>query len=357
MTVTQSALDIIALISSISKGSVPYLYGWSYGTYLLNRIIQLQSDIADKYIFEGLCPPGLCKWDVFEANSNAVGISFLEMCGASSSTCKKFLGPRPAVTAQLIIEQLNYGTLPCLAKLTHPLSAMRLKSLLGNFLSSWYGRSVIAPILKRLLHCSANDAAEVDKVLSFGGELEGKGGAIPADVYISLVGTHIIVSELLTYQPSTSLDLTKLGTQLSYTDDNLVFSLNQGLGTFISDWPIYRTDIYYNQFGGTSKPYLVLHGELDPQTSYGFFRSAKSYGPNGLAVSVPYGPHHTTASESSTGFGRECSLSVLVSFLEGNPNTSCLDNIPGPDFEGTSPEVLNISNFLWGRTNIWGDTE
>lgn len=87
----------------------------------------------------------------------------------------------------------------------------------------------------------------------------------------------------------------------------------------------------------TSKPYLVLHGELDPQTSYGFFLSAANqFGSNGISVSVPYGPHQPTAFEagSTATVGTQCSLNILIGFLGGkNVPTECLATIPPPDFE------------------------
>lgn len=65
----------------------------------------------------------------------------------------------------------------------------------------------------------------------------------PDDVSFTAVGTHIIVSELLTGSPTKLLNLADLGTKLSHADDTLILSLNQKLGHLIDSWPYYATGI------------------------------------------------------------------------------------------------------------------
>lgn len=264
-----------------------------------------------------------------------------------------------------------------------------LNPRVGNFLSTWNAKAFIPALIKRLYYCSDQDAAEINMILKMLPSTEenhqmqfipnlalnlqrslfpshnflfsnsvplSAASPFPPDVYMSAVGFHIIISELMTEKKVANI--TEFANYLSHGDDTLAFSMNQKFGPVIIDWPTYKLDEYYNNFGVTKKPYLVIHGELDPQTSYAFFMQAsRKFGSNGIQVSVPYGPHHTSDEVMFTAVGASCSLGMITSFVAtgGVGDTSCLQDIPPPDFEGVTPQMQAISNYFFGTPHVWGD--
>lgn len=236
---------------------------------------------------------------------------------------------------------------------------------------------IVPPLVKRLFYCSDQDVKELNKFLSFVPSSDSKSKkdehlkgethvrelfpeAFPPDVYLSLVGSHIINSELLTVIPNP--DLSVLEEKAKHADDALTFSLGQTSTLQPSHWPRYQLDKkYYDTFGVTDRPYMVIHGELDPQTSYGFFmQTRKSWGPKEFAVSVPYGPHQS--SDDGPGQhaeGATCTRKILTDFIleveGGSVNTACLKEIPFPDFEGVTKSSQMISQYLFGTTSLWGE--
>lgn len=270
----------------------------------------------------------------------------------------------------------------------------------GNFLSTWNGKAIVPAILKRIFRCSDKDVEQLnvlinflpgtanekrasrgDKIISFARDLayafdprrnifhktendvhfrpQGKSSDnFPPDVYMSAVGIHIIISELLTAKKYSNV--TEFAEYISHGDDTLAFSMNQKFGSVIIGWPKYNLDEYFNFFGVTTKPYLVLHGELDPQTSYSFFMqtSKTTYGPNSIRLSVPYAPHQTSFEIPFPAFGATCMMNILTSFVKtGTVDSDCMDQIPPPDFEGKSPQVQAIVKYFWGTTDLWGDDQ
>eukprot|EP01129_Flabellula_baltica_P008482 TRINITY_DN3374_c0_g1_i1.p1 TRINITY_DN3374_c0_g1~~TRINITY_DN3374_c0_g1_i1.p1 ORF type:complete len:483 (-),score=86.44 TRINITY_DN3374_c0_g1_i1:36-1484(-) len=340
-TTTQAAYDVIRLIETFSSGKDVTLYGWSYGSYLANRVLQINSNIASRVILEGTCTPDTCKFDHFDKNTNIAGMNGLNLCPQYSQSCKKYLRSYPNEMAGLIFQLLDSRRLPCYQKLEDNIDSEKLRSTLGGLIGKEGGIVGIGPILKRLYYCSDSDAEQLRYLLS---------KYATEDVpYSYVLGNNIIMGEMLTLNPTPPNP-----TQFLENQKDLFFSMGQTLFlayTISSDWPVYPSSPLYNQYAHTNTPILLLSGELDPQVSHSFSIEASQRYKSSTLISVPFSPHHPTMNTDG------CAMHIMKQFILTNTTNdiSCLQKIPPPDYEGTTQSSQQLSQDLFGTPNLWNN--
>ena len=134
-------------------------------------------------------------------------------------------------------------------------------------------------------------------------------------------------------------------------------------------WNNYPLDEYYNKYGNTSKPLLITHGTLDPQTMFEWGQTAFSHyvtssnstsTNNKYFVEIPYAVHATAfpgRSQTADGKNPSCVSDIISSFfasIGGQPDTSCLQQLVTPDFAATSDPVIALSVEYFGTEDAWG---
>jgi len=119
-------------------------------------------------------------------------------------------------------------------------------------------------------------------------------------------------------------------------------------------WPLYNPNpATFRRFAQPDIPVIILSGTLDPNTPHGlgtWFQMG--LGPNATLVTVPYAAHGTVNPDAP------CVLALAAEFLGSfgkSLNTSCLNTIPVPDFEGDRPETAALSMHYFDTTALWND--
>lgn len=89
---TNAAFDVINLIDILrEKDKQVFIYGGSYGTYWIQRMLQIDPNIANGVILDSVCPAADCFLDDFDANQNFMGMQIMEICN-QDAVCSEKLG-------------------------------------------------------------------------------------------------------------------------------------------------------------------------------------------------------------------------------------------------------------------------
>ena len=106
---------------------------------------------------------------------------------------------------------------------------------------------------------------------------------------------------------------------------------------------------------------LILNGDVDKAIMHG---DAEAYardvdGFNVRFWTVPHAAHTTVGQSPVVGGGPACGARIVASFVgAGNKSApldvSCLRNLAGLDFEGTTAKTLANVAFFFNVTSLWG---
>ena len=106
---TESARDLGRLIEATRQpGQQVFVWGVSYGAFLVNRYLQLFPDQPSGIIIDGIVPADW-SFSEFDAGVDLIGRRLLDRC-AQDPTCSSFLGPNPEMVAEDLIQKWQPGT-------------------------------------------------------------------------------------------------------------------------------------------------------------------------------------------------------------------------------------------------------
>ncbi|NLH51175.1 MAG: lysophospholipase [Myxococcales bacterium] len=363
---TNAAYDVSVLIEAVRESGVPvYVYGGSYGTYWLQRLLQLSPQRIDGAILDSICSPGFTKLDEYDPHFNEIGHQIMDTC-ATDATCAEKLGTidaDPWTALGKVYEKIDAGDL-CLA--LGDVDRTLLREGLGLLETDYFLRVVIPSVIYRLNRCAPKDVLALNNLLTI---LEGKKKIITDPDKLAsdyTLGTSIILAEL--YGDTTYAEALNFVNQA-------YFSVDAGLliGEIFDwgQWPIYPDDGYMNRWADTDVPLLMLNGDFDPQTTLSMATPAGEHftGSAQTFVTVPYSPHGViTGSPTPTAIAAyfendletfltsTCGAQMIFDFLAdptGPVDTECLAAIPPLEFSGDSLVNQYMSLALYGTTDMW----
>jgi len=171
-SITNAAHDLVnavAVSRSRSNGTAYAVMGYavSYGTLLLQRSLQLNSQLFDAVHLDGVCAPELARIEYASNAVDAVGAQLLDSC-ASNSKCNQRLSDRPLTALDQLYEQIRSGRLPCADQLGAAVlnGTELIQETFGYFLEDPIQRLLIAPAVSRLLRCNRDDVKALKKMFS-----------------------------------------------------------------------------------------------------------------------------------------------------------------------------------------------
>ncbi|ETW10431.1 hypothetical protein, variant [Aphanomyces invadans] len=289
---TSAATDLSNLISLFgTTGGETTVYGVSYGTYLVQRLMQLGNPNVKGYVLDGVVSQSGSKvgeklsfadWSV---NMNEIGQTFLAQCGKDAFCSAKFSTSTIQDTLKSIYTSLDAkpkGT-ACGAFL-QSLSSMPpsylLRQLFGQLLQSQAVRSFIPVLIYRINRCNSNDATAVSNFITAYYNIIGASDESDA-LDSSMLYNLVALSELFTFPTPTRATLQQrfINTSIASDTSNLVTMYCLASGgkdpgcaserVAPSKYRfIYPTDKYFDVPitipAGTSV--LLMSGLLDPQT-------------------------------------------------------------------------------------------
>jgi pimeloyl-ACP methyl ester carboxylesterase len=251
---------------------------------------------------------------------------------------------------KLVMDAIIDGTLPCLRNISW------LNDTSGQFWASQYANSCTGgsdratshitegPFWFRLHRCSASDIEQLNFFNNY--EQAILYYSPPAEDYSLGAAVNIAVSEVYSYSKS-PLDYTRQVQRSSrmFADSGVELMISYARN--VTEFPIYQVNpSVYMKFFQPKVPVLILVGTYDANTENGlgaWFQ--EGLGSMATLLNVPYNSHVTFS------YDNPCVNNIILDFFESlgtSYDASCLQDIPNPDWDGSSQEVQDYSYQLFG---------
>lgn len=346
-----AALDLQGAIESVNPPIV-HIFAASYGTYSANIYLSLPNARATTVVLDGPIPPNRWPMENSAVWCSQVSQDLLNLCATESSVCEGYIGS-PAHLPRLVMDAIIDGTLPCIQKvpwLSASTGQIRAATYTNHLTSI---EALLAPFWLRLYRCSDSDVTEL---IQFDSVRQAEIGATSDPIDFSFgLGTNIMVNELYSFGTSSVQTLTY--------DQQLVATgrvLSTGCGELAHSyakykfpWPKYTPNPEtYLKFASPTYPVLILVGTLDSNTENGLGKWFKDgLGSFATLLHVPYANHGTFA------YDAPCVDSIVVEFFSTKGvlgDTSCLNDLLPPDFDGSENITQELSKKYFGTSYLWG---
>ncbi|RHY29026.1 hypothetical protein DYB32_005510 [Aphanomyces invadans] len=399
-SITSAANDVAAVISSLGETSA-YVYGVSYGTAVVSRVMHFSPSVVRGFILDGvqseafptwIDAPTFTNWDRdFSDVARRVADRFLDLCHDDAFCRSKFSTLRG--TLQVLYADLDSGKHNCTAFVKSlgnddiaPSNILR--ALFGSFFPDMAMRLLVPVFIYRLRRCTANDM----DVMTFAlirvyGDSEGGGGGDPPDVDApdsSMLYKTIVFSELWQRPSPGLMDLYQVFANSTMSSgiysQVLEYCLFAGvvaaeqscvdLGTMLPTTAsatnfTYTPDTYFN-VTATIPPHtsvLVLSGKLDPQTPHKYAEDQfqRMAGTAKRMFAFEYAAHGTIATTPViTPNHPTCAVSLILSYVQNQGNldaidTSCVARVQPLVFEWTSTAAKDAFNVTDAYDGIVGE--
>ena len=171
---TNAAFDVLNLIDILrEEGKQVFIYGGSYGTYWIQRMLQINPDIADGVILDSVCPAADCFLDDFDAYQNFMGMQIMNICN-EDPVCSEKLGtidPNAFQAVGKVFQKVDEGNIcagcdndECM-NITDTFDRVTLRNLLAVMAGDWCFRPLIPPLIYRLNRCNESDQMALNNFL------------------------------------------------------------------------------------------------------------------------------------------------------------------------------------------------
>ncbi|KAH3764241.1 alpha/beta hydrolase fold [Pelomyxa schiedti] len=369
-TSSNAARDLHSLVTAATESGVPvYIYGVSYGTYWLQRYLQIYSSEAERpraVILDGIVSPDKLKFLEYDFYVNTVGHELMAWCEADLFCNSAFKGVPPiSVMASLFDKLLNNAT-TCFDQLSQPLPPLfsspssikqGLNALFQQWLFSQTNRILIPPTIFRLTRCSTTDISALNYLMSTLSQSLVSTPYGPNYAYEdNPLALNIIQSEMLSLKlPPPTLE------QIITGESSLYFTGGSSVSNrmWYDYWDRYTPDEYANNLPSVSGlPLLMLNGNLDPQTPLYFAEEVYNHyaGPTVTFEIVNAAVHCTIANSPVDNSDTPCGLQMVVGWILSDTktlDTTCLDHLVPIDWAGTTTDDQQLSLTTFGVTDMW----
>jgi len=358
------------------------VYGVSYGTALVERLMHLAPAEVTGYALDGIATtsgapsnefPFISKWDT---SFGEVGDAFLALCEEENS-CKPRFKPRGLRrTLQSLLHQVDADPTSTCAQIFNSTNtqlgdgppSFALRYALDTLLKDSYLRTLIPPITYRLDRCAPED---VDVLNYFALNLPTIAAPKSQDsAFESTLLYYLIMYSEMWESPSPSVVELKArfedtrigdagvylmhGQYCAFSKEKSASCKKLGVGTYNAHGIIYERDQYWNKTA-TIPPQasaLLLSGKLDPQTPHKYAEYLLNVldGEKKELVTFDYASHGTVASTQMVAddpFSETCGMKVLASYVRNGGDLAKLDKscVAMPEFNQTTPEYY-LSSYL-----------
>jgi len=341
---TNAARDLEYVIEKTrqSRGQKVFLYGVSYGTFLLQRFLQLGPAGISGVMLDGVVAPD--RWSFFNLPSQVdpVARDLARVCD-EDAVCGEKLGGQAWSFLQNTLAAADRGHCPALAKDSYALGHY------GAFLMRFEEtRRLIFPFFYRIARCDGADVTAVQHAMDLLDSIFAPPPSLGRHSEALLY--NIGLSELTERRPPSLSSMESACQRAALCDVDVV-----DYRRFHDVWPLYPRDRYAHRWAESSVPILAMNGEWDAATPVGQASRIERHlsGRARSFVQFPYGAHILVDETPVMTPGQmRCSLQVMKSFTDQPkrpPNTSCLGDLLLPTFVET-PEG---SRFFFGVDDLW----
>ncbi|EQC42589.1 hypothetical protein SDRG_00318 [Saprolegnia diclina VS20] len=376
-SVTSAATDLATIIESpfLADDDV-YVYGISYGTYLVERLMHLAPKHVKGYILDGIVSESPVT-ALSDRNKDiaTVETKLYDLCD-QDPLCASKIGPNAKQFTFDLFKKLDANDTECAQKVYA--AKGRPSDFLGPLFSSlaqgYYGINLIPAIVYRLSKCVTeytSESAFLDRLLTDRSE-DSDGDDI---VYYNIVSTELtklplpnvtsLVQDALatTWRGSTNDSPAAVSMYCLFTG-NSDKELCRDAPPFKNSF-FYTRDQYWDKTAAVpaGASVLMLSGGLDAQTipKYAKQEFASMAGANKLLVDFAYGGHgsiHTTPTDL-TDLSKHCGQQVVSMYLQLNGDlqkldTSCVKNVLPPQFSNILVPFVG-EQYFGNSTDMYGD--
>ncbi|KAF0686299.1 Aste57867_21905 [Aphanomyces stellatus] len=362
-SITSAANDVAAVINSLPESEV-YVYGVSYGTALVARLMHLSPAKVKGYVLDSVQSEDYTLWTDSPTYSNwdrdfgVVANRFLDLCTADSFCGPKFPTRNLRNDLTTLYAALDGGTSPCttfVQAMGDDTPSNILRAFFGVYFADMELRLRIPVFVYRLLRCTADDLTILGFVVNGGGNSGSNSDAPPsstADAPNSDLLYNTIVYSELWQRPTLSYD-----TLVAFFENSLISSgVASSLPTYCvfagatqSDpscraianvFPrdaapainfTYAPDAFFNVTArippGASV--MVLSGKLDPQTpsQYAERQFALMAGANKVLFEFPVAAHAMIETTPVTNPNAPtCGVSLVLSYVQMQGDVTKVDS-------------------------------
>ncbi len=340
LTTTNSARDLGVAVERLRRPGVPvFVYGISYGSYVVLRYLKYFPDQPSDVVVEGIVPPDL-GFDGYDSAMNEKAKELFELCRRDTK-CVARLGPDPWATAASVVASIDGGHCPALG-----LDTDGARAFLGGYLAHPGIRDYLPLLVYRMQRCNARDVAALAKfyatLSAFGVSFkDGKTVTLPAFF-------HVALSEMW---PEKGLPFAEV--EEAWRKTVMSTGLSVRVAARRDGWPVYSRASIDTKLPAYAGPLLMLQGRLDPAAPVeAAARLRDAYtSPNQAWVEFPYGAH-AVYSGTPMPDGTDCGEKILFQFID-HPDapidTSCTAATVPPGFGGSPSQNVE----LLGVTEGW----
>ncbi|ETK75407.1 hypothetical protein L915_17956 [Phytophthora nicotianae] len=368
-SVTSAATDLKTFIAKYTNGKSTIVYGVSYGTMLVERLIHLAPPAVTGYVLDSISTASgsqAAYYSDWDKNYGEIGDAFFELCDEDKSCKAHFQTKRLNDTVQALIDTFDKEpNSTCAALISNVkskgldgLPSSSLRYTLGILLQDTNMRTLIPPVVYRLNRCASKDINVLKKFVTTL-TTSVLGGKSEDETYLSnLLFYLIIYSEMWEIPTPSKVEMkarfinAKVSDDPTYPMDPVYCAFSKekskacaefGLSGYDANPIMYKRDQYWNKSATipNQASVLLLSGKLDPQTHHKYadalIHSLK--GDNKELISFDYSPHGITSSTQMVAGDPNseiCGMKLLLSYIQSGGDLkkmdkSCVAKMPGFD--------------------------
>ncbi|CAK4071566.1 unnamed protein product [Aphanomyces euteiches] len=348
---TAAASDLKMLIEALNEGHDTFVYGVSYGTFLVHRLMQLAPTNVKGYIFDSVVGPGTPHFSQWSVLNKPVADLLLSYCSKDSYCRKMLLGQDAHDVLQRILNRPN-------GQVCGDLTAYDLRAYLYMLLQAGAGaRDFIPAIIHRADRCTENDQIALHNIQQAFMPPSPRPSFNFVDVDNSKLMYYDIIFSELWEQPTPSLDEMKrrmdanlMGTDMAdYVTVYCYFTNSQDPAC--RDIPKANAPFVYpvDKYGlakSTTIPnnasVLILNGDLDPQTPPQGARVLlnRLQGGKKRLITFPDAAHATVMTTPVKTEGMvTCGMNLVAQFIYTNGDVASLDLACKADLVNTTFQI------------------
>ena len=359
---TNAARDIYMVTNKARRDDQQvFVYAVSYGTYWLQRYLQLYPNDIDGVILDSICSPTECYLDRYDGWNNNVGIEFMGYCADDSICNEKMetIADSPLDALEKLYADLEAGQLCEFVQ--NRFDQQHMRNLLGSMLQNWSKRFLIPALIYRMERCDEADQAAIQNLIASTGFVTlalDQSEQPEEDAYNSpMLRDLVALSELF---GGSTLEQAEEQAENAYFCDDASLIL-----TTIYDadvWDLYEDATYAQQFAETDIPILMMNGTTDPQTPLQIAKATGEHftGEYQHFVTMPYATHGVmifSPIDKVLPEGSEpCGSRLIGQFIQnpkGELDTSCTEEVYPLEFDPTSDNNMTTSQTYFGTDDMW----
>uniref|UniRef100_A0AAV1THG8 Peptidase S33 tripeptidyl aminopeptidase-like C-terminal domain-containing protein n=1 Tax=Peronospora matthiolae TaxID=2874970 RepID=A0AAV1THG8_9STRA len=393
---TSAATDMATFISEYTNGKSTIVYGVSYGTALVERLMHLKPPTVIGYVMDSVSTTSAAAKDKFpyvsaiDLDIGEVGDAFLDLCMDDDECSRYFKAESLPTSVRHLIEKFDKEPNSTCAQLVSTKGAptanppsFALRGTLGWMLVDPTWRAFIPPVVYRLTRCTKGDRVVLTQLLTglkTAAEAEDQDNA-----YMSTVLYNLINFSEMWERPAPSFQLLKnrLTRATMYAGQYMeLYKMNQLYCAFSKEKSrtcdglkldnngssaiIYERDRYWNKTSVIPRhaSVLLLSSKLDAQTpckhAEALFEGL--VGSNKELITFEYATHGAITSTPLGESGGLCGMNLVVSYVKNGGNLdrldkSCLDKMPALNLTiptDVRTEYLGTQDVYDGKTTRAG---